>query len=529
MHSEQLPTLGHVSAAKAVRHHLAVVICCLVIGGVLGWLYVATVPRAYTSTASVLVNPSSGNPYAPTPESVRQDELTSLETEAQVARSTEVLGIVASDSNLTTNELERGVQITVPPNTQVLQVSYTAADPNVAQQVANAVADAYLENRERRFDDVTAARLDRVETRTLSAVRDLRAATAAAQTGSGAQRLFQKQLSDVLSNELVSLRSQRTSLESSESPGGTVVSPAMLPSSAPKLTAIVMPVGGALAGLALGCLIAVMLEKFRGVIRSAPEVEAIGLPVIAAVPQPRRRHRHRRDEAAAVDTTIRRLRASLLDRNPRPDVIAVAPTGNGKSNADVSEAVAESFAKAGHRVVLVQTEGPQPAANGGLSVEEPGLAQALLHERLDVLEMLQPSVDPLLSLLPDGGFTAESRELLISDRLREALSSLIEAGHLVVLQSPGIDTAEGEAVVGAADVGLVVVTVGKTRPQEVEQVTKQRRTRAAVLTALIVRPSQSSRHAPRAAAEGQARRDVDSNETTREATAARDQRTRARR
>ena len=44
-------------------------------------------PTTYTSTARVLVNPSVGNPFVPTPASVRQDELTSLETEAQVVRS----------------------------------------------------------------------------------------------------------------------------------------------------------------------------------------------------------------------------------------------------------------------------------------------------------------------------------------------------------------------------------------------------------------------------------------------------------
>ena len=39
-------------------------------------------------------------------------------------------------------------------------------------------------------------------------------------------------------------------------------------------------------------------------------------------------------------------------------MIAVAPAGPGMSNSSVSEALAESFAKAGHRVVLVRTDGP---------------------------------------------------------------------------------------------------------------------------------------------------------------------------
>ena len=134
----------------------------------------------------------------------------------------------------------------------------------------------------------------------------------------------------------------------------------------------------------------------------------------------------------------------------------------------MSEAVAESFAKAGHRVVHVQIDAHP--TTGGLGIEEQGLAQALLYERLNVLDLLQPSVEPLLCLLPDGGFTEQSRELLVADRLRAVLSPLIEAGHLVIIQSPGIDSAEGEAVFGAADLGLVVVTVGRTRPREVEQV-----------------------------------------------------------
>ncbi len=98
--------------------------------------------------------------------------------------------------------------------------------------------------------------------------------------------------------------------------------------------------------------------------------------------------------------------------------------------------MAESFARAGHRVVLVRTDGAADAGRrpGGRGA---GLAQALLHERLNVLDMLQPSVEPLLCLLPHGGFTAQSRELLIADRLRHALDPLVEAGNLVVIQSPG--------------------------------------------------------------------------------------------
>ncbi len=178
----------------------------------------------------------------PTPSSVRQDELTSLETEAQVARSAEVLDAVAAQgTDLTTRQLETPVQVVVPPNTQILEISYSSTDPVVAQQVADAVAAAYLDNRARRFDDVNSARIDRVETQTAGRgegpPRGHRRPRRWARRPSAC---FQSELADALRNELVSLRAQRTALENSEAPAGAVISPASKPAAAGGLTTTVM-------------------------------------------------------------------------------------------------------------------------------------------------------------------------------------------------------------------------------------------------------------------------------------------------
>lgn len=485
---------GRVSTTRAVRHHLAPVVLLVVLGALLGWLYAASAPTTYTSVARVLVNPSVGNPYAPAPSSVRQDEATSLETEAQVVRSVEVLDTVArAFPELTTGALEQGVQVSVPPSTQVLEIAYSASDPVVAQQVADAVAAAYLANREQRYDEVNDARIERVAARTRTVVTELRAATAAADQVGRSDRSFQAELAGALRSELVSLRAQRTALENSETPPGAVIRPASEPATPSGLATLVYPVAGGLLGLALGCLVAVLFERLSGVIRSADDVDPAALPVVAAVPRLPWRSRvlSRQRSGAAFDTTIRRLRATLLDLEPRPTMIAVAPAGAGGSDADVAEAVAESFARAGHRVVLVQTDS-QPT-RGGLGIGEHGLTDALMHERLDPVSLLQPSVDPLLCLLPAGVASDQSRELFVADRLRALLSPLVAAGNLVVIQSPGLDTVEGEALVGAADLGLVVVTLGTTRPREVEQAAARARAREIVLAALVVGPRDAAR------------------------------------
>jgi succinoglycan biosynthesis transport protein ExoP len=493
MPSEPVATYSHkTSLSRAVRHHVAIVLVCLVAGAAAGWLFSASGPTTYTSSARVLVNPSVGNPFVPTPLSVRQDELTSLETEAQVVGSEEVLGVVAAQgAGLTTKKLEKGVQVVVPPNTQVLEIAYSASDPVAAKQIVDAIATAYLANRTRRFDDVNSARIERVENQITGVVTDLQAAVAASQEGNKADREFQAQLATALRNELVSLRAQETALENSDAPAGSVIAPATTPTAATDFTTLVLPVAGGLAGLLVGALLALVLERVGGVVRSVSEVEAAGLPVAFAVRPPGLRDRLlRRTSGEALDDTVRRVRARILERDPRPQVIAVAPAGDGSSHPDLSEALAESFAKAGHRVVLVRTDGPAHA--GGLAVEE-GLAQALLHERLNVLDLLKPSVEPLLCLLPSGGFTAQSRELLVVDNVRTVVAPLVEAGNLVVFQSPGIASVEGEAIVGASDLGLVVVTTGRTRPSEVGHVAERIGTAAPPLATLVLGPRDTAR------------------------------------
>ena len=347
------------------------------------------------------------------------------------------------------------------------------------------MADAYLANRERRSDEVNSARIDSVETQTLRVIEDLRAATGAAQLGSAAKRAFNSELAEALRNELVSLRAQRTALENSETPAGKVISPAAAGQPAGALFAVLAPVGGAIAGLALGCLLALMLERLSGAVRSRAEVEAVGLPVLVDFPEPRRWaglfHRTNTD---GFEAAVRRLRTHVLELEPRPDVITVAPAGGGRSDGLVPEALAESFAKAGHRVVLVRTDA-QPVA-GGLVMEADGLAEALQHQRLSVLGLLQPSVEPLLSILPSGRLTAQARELLGADRMREVLEPLVEVGHVVVVQSPGVQTVEGEAIVGAADLGLVVVDMGRTHHGDVAAVAGRPWRRGTVVAGVVV-------------------------------------------
>jgi hypothetical protein len=107
--------------------------------------------------------------------------------------------------------------------------------------------------------------------------------------------------------------------------------------------------------------------------------------------------------------------------------------------------------------------------------------------------------------------------LLVADRLRAVLNPLVEAGNLVVIQAPGIDSAEGEAIVGSADMGLVVVTMERTRPRQVQQVLREARTRGVALSALVVGPAGSRRRRLRPAKRSTRPQPFDSKTTQEEA------------
>jgi capsular polysaccharide biosynthesis protein len=428
--------------ARALRHQWPWVLVCLLVGLGAGLQVASSAVPAYTSVVRVLVDPADGNPFVPSPAAVRQDELTSLETEAQVAQSDAVLGDVVAQPG----PLRAETTVTVPPNTQILEIAVTDADRDRARALADGVADAYLAHRSERAEAVNAERIVRVEARTEQVVADLRTASDAAQTGGDGERLFQTELAASLRNELVSLRAQRTTLENTEAPSGSVIAPATRPAAPGPLSTLLPPVGGALGGLLLGLLVAVLVERLRRVVRSETDVTAAGVPVLASVLSAPRRE--------AVDVTVRRLRASVLALEPRPDVLSIAPVGRGGPDAELATAVASSFSRAGHRVVLVQVDGGGP---------EIGLAQLLTFERLDPHDLLQPSTDPLLSILPAGGASEQSRELLVAERLRTVLRPLVDAGLLVVVASPATDSPEAEAIAEAADLALVVVRTGRTR------------------------------------------------------------------
>jgi capsular polysaccharide biosynthesis protein len=464
---------GTAMSWRAVRHHVALVLLLVVLGAVAGACAAWLRPVSYSSSAHVLVNPTEGNAYAP---SGRNDELVSLETEAQLVRSDDVLDNAAAqtDADDSGTELESGLQVTVPTNTQIIEVTFTSSDPDAAQATAQAIADAYLEVRRERAEELVAERVESIDDQTQEVLDNLRRATEASQRGSDENRAFQGRLADALSGELVSLRTQRTALESTPLQPGSIYSPATEPTGESLTLTAALVAGGALLGLLLGLALALLREHRLGLVRSERDITRAGLPVVTSLPRlsTAARKRDTGPTQQALGEGTHRLRSFVLEHSRRPAAISVHGDGPPQFTRGIAHALAASLARAGYTVVVVDATGRASSRTAG-SVATAGFADLLRSPDKTPGALVVPCAEPRLGVLPAGADPSDVADLMVPERLSTAVAQLKRGNEFVVIHGPALTTSHGKALADACDVEITVLTAGDSKLSDVRRIASE--------------------------------------------------------
>jgi capsular polysaccharide biosynthesis protein len=483
MHQVSHPVAPATRASSALRPYLALILALLVLGAAAGSLYSSSRPAVYSSTSSVLIDPLAGNPYAP---SERNDQLASLETEAQLVRSDAVLGRVAPEvaGDLTLRELADRLTVVVPTNTQIVAISYSAADPELARATAQAVATAYLDNRQQRSEDLSTSQIARVQTQTESVIASLRAATSAAQTGNAAKRAFQRELADALNSELVSLRAQRTTFENATTRPGQIIVPASLPGQGSIVRQLAYPAAGAVAGLLLGIVAGLLLERRRGLVRSPSDAEAVGLPVLTTFPKKTDGLRLRDGVPRPFEEAIRRVLTAVLDATSGGGTVTVGCAARSGTEPGVAAELALALARSGRRVVLVHTD-PR-GDDDSFDAARAGFSDVLTGTGGDMSTLLVPGPVERVRVLPAGPQTEESRGRFDSDRIRSVLTPLAQTCDVLVFRAGTLADTRGEALLRVSDLTVVVVTPGVSDKTELTQVAQRSRELGRHVVAVVV-------------------------------------------
>jgi capsular exopolysaccharide synthesis family protein len=265
-------------------------------------------------------------------------------------------------------------------------------------------------------------------------------------------------------------------------PGVKLVSQAQ-PPTIPSFPLKSLLVGGsAVSSLAVGVVLAFIVELFDTGMRTARQVEGLlGIPVIAMVPSVSRRrarkqqlHRYlkgnpRSSFADAVRGLKLALRQSNLDRPPKVVLVTSALPQEGKTT--LALCLAAAAAEDGMRTVIVDLDLHRPRLRGLLGVAKgtPGVVEHVVGECALEEALVSERTIPGLHALTVYRAAANPSALYVTRRMAEVVQALRREFDLVILDTPPtLAVGDAQILAGLADVVLLVVRWGATRANAAE-------------------------------------------------------------
>ena len=455
--SRGLPSLG-----SLVRHQFLVILTSVAFALGLAVILIVNSPATYTASAVVLLSPAPGSPLTAEAASGNAVQMTvAMETEAQLMRTPAVEDIVST-------ELEREVpgpgerlQVSVPSNTQMLDVSFTSRSPETAQEGAQAYADGYLMFRAERALNQQEARSARLQEQIAQADADLREAIAGAAAAGGTG--YAAQQVQLTADRLAQLNSSLSAAQAVSTDPGFVINEAVRPEGSNELPRwLVLLAAGAL-GLLAGAGLALLREWRRDLLRDSDSMTDLGVPVLAVVRAPFDAGLAAGDPQ--LHEAYRQLRTAVIAKGATPHILAVTAV-ESESSAEVAANLAIVLAEAKFRVLLIATDSQERRVEGLFDIDAgAGLAEVVAGER-SAMDVLVATTG--ISLLTAGLDSVNSRDLTASSSFRAMVRELHQHFDYVILAAATAGSADGDSVLLAADSALLILTSDTTSRSLVE-------------------------------------------------------------
>lgn len=430
-------TLAQYWRVLAKHWFLALIPFVLLVGVALVWSKQTT--PVYTARASTWFTLPVGQSGADLFQGASYTQA-QLGSYAQLASQPIVLGPVIESLNLdtTVRDLAGSITATVVPESVVLEIAATDADPQRASEVANAV------------------------------------------TGEVARVA----------------RSLAPSLENGDpAVSATVVSRATAPTtpSAPNTRRNLLAAG--LAGLFLGMVLPLVREVLDSKVRG-PEDLPSDVPLLATLPRinllpgSNGRRRSRSHHADFVVTeSLRKLQASLrfLDVERPVKLIVFSSSVGAEGKTSLSMQLARVLAEGSGEVLLIDGDLRRPQVATRLALEGGiGLADVLAGS-VTLDQAVQRALSPRLHVLPAGSAVPNPTELFASRPMASLVETLRQRYDYVVIDAPPLlPVADASVLATHADGMLLVARYGKvTRAQVASSLEQLRRVDARVFGAVI--------------------------------------------
>lgn len=233
-------------------------------------------------------------------------------------------------------------------------------------------------------------------------------------------------------------------------------------------------------GGVIGVALALLLERFDAVFRSASQMEEeLGIPVLSSVPdlgrtravRKRGLHAYLLDNPnTAVSEAMRAINARMLhfrgDRRSAAFQFVSSEPEEGKSSLALG--TAQMHAKAGRRVLLIDADFRQSSVAAMLHLPStPGLTELMARQRT-VEEVVRQDPASGVHLITAGRMVPTAHDFLIGGRLAEIIAEARGQYDLIIVDSPPVlSVADAPVIAQAVDATIFVARWGKTRKQTV--------------------------------------------------------------
>ena len=366
----------------------------------------------YKAQAEVAVYPTSATGSALQPFV--------MGTEKGIASSGAVLSSASQSLDISDTQIERGLSISIPVDADLLVISYADPSPQVAQAVAQSVAEAYVVYRGSTPTPIAGAK--------------------ASPTSAGAVQ-------------------------------ATIITDATLPTAPISPHRPLIVAVGLILGLALGIGLALVRDMLDDGVRGALDLKTQAeTPVLAQIPAFRRRKGRTlsddlvivRNPTSPVAEAYRNLRTRVLQVAAwrRGNLLLVTSPGR-EDKSTVAANLAAALALSGKKVVLVCADlrwGCSPALFG--LDNRLGLAD-LVNGDAQLADALRWTEVRRLQVLPGGQAYFDPSSVLQSTAFGDLLAQLrSEADFLVIEAPPVLASAETAAL---ADHGALILLVADAR------------------------------------------------------------------
>jgi polysaccharide biosynthesis transport protein len=452
----------HVDLVQAVRRRFPLVLICTAFAALGGLVYSLIQEEQYEATAEVLIESVSlGQSVLPRQAFPPVDPAKEAITDIELFTTQEVAEMTSEDLDRQVSPAEvMGATSAEAANaSDVIEVTVSYPDPQLAADMANGMAENYIEFR--REDQ--RSRIDQAE--------ELGRADLAA--------LEEEQRSGPQGRALRQQLARLTALKSLQTGDATVLKQATTPSDPVSLSPVRNTVFGGMLGLIVGVVLALLLHRVDRRARDSGEIEAgYELPLLGRVPAsaalagapPLSLRPLRGSDAEAFRLLRSRLRYFNVDSELKSILVTSPASGDGKTT--IAAGLAAASAAAGVGTVLVEADMHQSALADVEGVADgPGLAE-LLSGQASLDEVCRPVGVPgsgaaSLEVIVAGSVPPNPAQLLESDRASELLRELGSRYSVVIIDAPPV-TAVADAIplTRAVDGVVVVGRIGRTTPEQ---------------------------------------------------------------